>query len=272
MLSADEDYSPFYPCKLPFIVNNTSSMTIFQNLIFVLLLSSSTLLSTVSSFSNDVLTRNTNYLSRSTATTNTQLHVDFLKSLFSQPSSSSSTEVQNLKQELYTICNTSYGKSTPQIKSQIQSLITQLSQSNPTRNTATSNLLQREWIVLWTSEKEINWFIDNGISTCITQTLSGGTRLENWILFTNGGGFGVVGTISVDDNDAVSSNSVEKGGNNNIIRTQFKFNSAKLDLGKWGTYNFPPIGNGWFDTVYLDEELRIDLNSRDDILICKSSL
>ena len=87
-----------------------------------------------------------------------------------------------------------------------------------------------------------------------------------------GGGFGVVGTISVDDNDAISSNSVEKGDNNNIIRTQFKFNSAKLDLGKWGTYNFPPIGNGWFDTVYLDEELRIDLNSRNDILISKSSL
>jgi hypothetical protein len=133
-------------------------------------------------------------------------------------------------------------------------------------------LLQREWIVLWTSEKEINWFIDNGISTCITQTLSDGARLENWIPFVKGGGFGVVGTISVDDNDAVSSNSVEKGDNNNIIRTQFKFNSAKLDLGKWGTYNFPPIGNGWFDTVYLDEELRIDLNSRDDILICKSGM
>ena len=248
-------------------------MIVFLNLIFVLLLSSSTLLSTVSSFSNEVLTRNTNYLRRSTATTTTQLHVDFLKSLFSPPSSSSSssTEVQNLKQELYTICNNSYGKSTPQIQSQIQSLITQLRQVNPTRNTAKSNLLQREWIVLWTSEKEINWFIDNGISTCITQTLSGGTSLENWIPFTNGGGFGVVGTISVDDNDAVSSNSVEKG-DNNIIRTQFKFNSAKLDLGKWGTYNFPPIGNGWFDTVYLDEELRIDLNSRNDILICKSGM
>lgn len=92
--------------------------------------------------------------------------------------------------------------------------------------------------------------------------------LENWIPFVKGGGFGVVGTISVDDN-AVGSGSAEEG-DNNIIRTQFKFNSAKLDLGKWGTYNFPPIGNGWFDTVYLDEELRIDLNSRDDILICKS--
>jgi hypothetical protein len=247
-------------------------MTVFLNLIFALLLSSSTLLSTVSSFSNEVSTRNTNYLSRSTATTTTQLHVDFLKSLFSQPSSPSpSSEVQNLKQELYTICNTSYGKCTPQIQSQIQSLITQLSQYNPTRSTAKSNLLQREWIVLWTSEKEINWFIDNGISTCITQTLSGGTSLENWIPFVKGGGFGVTGTISVDDNDAGSSNSVERG-DNNIIRTQFKFNSAKLDLGKWGTYNFPPIGNGWFDTVYLDEELRIDLNSRDDILICKSGM
>lgn len=49
-------------------------------------------------------------------------------------------------------------------------------------------------------------------------------------------------------------------------RTNFKFQSATLDLG-WFKFNIPPIGEGWFDTVYLDEDLRVDINSRDDILI-----
>jgi len=67
----------------------------------------------------------------------------------------------------------------------------------------------------------------------------------------------VTGELSVPEN------SDELG-----IRTNFKFTAASLDLGRWGKYNLPPVGEGWFDTVYLDEELRIDTNSRNDILIC----
>ena len=55
-----------------------------------------------------------------------------------------------------------------------------------------------------------------------------------------------------------------------LMRTNFKFKNASLDLGRWGEYNFPPVGEGWFDTIYLDEGLRIDTNSRDDILICRA--
>ena len=51
-------------------------------------------------------------------------------------------------------------------------------------------------------------------------------------------------------------------------RTAFEFDTATLDLAKWGSYNFPPVGEGWFDTIYLDDSLRVDTNSRDDILIC----
>jgi len=82
--------------------------------------------------------------------------------------------------------------------------------------------------------------------------------LENNIPFVNGGGFGVTGQIRVDE---------ESEG---LLRTNFKFMNAKLDLGRWGSYNFPPVGEGWFDTIYLDEDLRIDTNSRDDILICRT--
>jgi len=102
--------------------------------------------------------------------------------------------------------------------------------------------------------------LEKGISTRIEQRLSDGKVLENWIPFVRGGGFGVTGSIQPAVNDSGSSDG---------LRTEFKFQKAELDIGKWGTYNFPPLGEGWFDTVYLDEELRIDLNSRNDILICR---
>ena len=73
------------------------------------------------------------------------------------------------------------------------------------------------------------------------------------IEFRNGGGLSVAGILEKDDNISV--------------RTNFKFTSAKLDLG-FASFSIPPVGEGWFDTIYLDEKLRIDKNSRDDILIC----
>jgi hypothetical protein len=56
-----------------------------------------------------------------------------------------------------------------------------------------------------------------------------------------GGGFGVTGLIGVNE---------EREGS---MRTTFKFERATLNLGRWGEYSFPPVGEGWFDTVYLDD-------------------
>lgn len=105
----------------------------------------------------------------------------------------------------------------------------------------------------WTTEKEINVFKDWGISGTISQTIDG-SLLENLIPFRRGGSFEVKGRLSIPSPDD--------------IRTEFEFESATLDFGKWGSYTLPPIGKGWFDTVYLDDDLRVDINSRDDILIC----
>ncbi len=105
---------------------------------------------------------------------------------------------------------------------------------------------------MWTTEKEINFFNDLGISNGnITQTIEGSV-LENFIPFQRGGGLGVRGALTI-------------GG---TLRTNFEFVTATLDLGSFGTYSLPPVGKGWFDTIYLDDELRIDTNSRNDILIC----
>ena len=56
----------------------------------------------------------------------------------------------------------------------------------------------------------------------------------------------------------------------NPLRTDFEFTTAKLDCGVSfiPVLDLPPVGKGWFDTVYLDDELRVDTNSRNDILIC----
>jgi len=105
---------------------------------------------------------------------------------------------------------------------------------------------------IWTTEKEINFFLENGLSDSISQTINGSV-LKNSIPFKNGGEFGVSGTLSIPDPEGV--------------RTEFEFKAATLDLG-WFKFNLPPVGKGWFDTIYLDEELRVDINSRDDILIC----
>jgi hypothetical protein len=106
---------------------------------------------------------------------------------------------------------------------------------------------------IWTTEKEINFFLDGGWATEVSQTIHG-SQLENMIPFTRGGSLGVAGTLAVADAAG--------------MRTAFQFDSATLDLGRWGKYTLPPVGAGWFDTLYLDGELRVDINSRDDILIC----
>jgi hypothetical protein len=58
----------------------------------------------------------------------------------------------------------------------------------------------------------------------------------------------------------------------NPLRTDFEFTTATLDLG-WKVVpvlNIPPVGKGWFDTIYLDNDFRVDINSRDDLLVCRA--
>ena len=107
------------------------------------------------------------------STTTTQLHssssfnLNFLETLFAPlnniKKSQQQQEIQSLKQQLYTICQTNYGKNTPSIRQDIESLITQLQPYNNNNNPTTFKLLQSKWIVLWTSEKEINFFMTMSI-------------------------------------------------------------------------------------------------------------
>jgi len=157
-------------------------------------------------------------------------------------------ERERLKADLLNTCRQ------PKVKrAQVEEKIAALVPFSPTKNSAASPLLQKEWILTWTTEKEINFFLDFGIASEVSQTIKG-RELGNLIAFERGGCLSVSGTLTVSEDAA--------------IRTEFKFDKATLDLAKWGTYEFPPVGEGWFDTIYLDGTLRVDTNSRDDILIC----
>jgi hypothetical protein len=108
---------------------------------------------------------------------------------------------------------------------------------------------------VWTTEKEINIFLNNGWASEITQTIQGSSLQNNIPFVRDCGFFAVAGSLATPD---------ARG-----IRTEFVFETATLQLGPLGPLTLPPIGKGWFDTVYLDDDLRIDTNSRDDILICE---
>jgi PAP_fibrillin len=177
-------------------------------------------------------------------------------------SARSSSKVRQLKTELLQACSSiGGGGRTNKERDTIESLINELAPLPPTTATASSPKLQKCWKVLWTTEKAINFFLENGLSTEITQTITAEGKLENVIPFVRGEGgasFEVARTVSA----------LDRAG----VRTNFAFTSAVLDLGrKWGTYRLPPVGSGWFDTLYLDVELRIDRNSRNDILSCTAA-
>jgi len=168
--------------------------------------------------------------------------------------------VDELKKALLTECRSNNGKNN---RAEIEVLIQQLKDIRPIDGTAMSPLLQKEWLLVWTTEKEINLFIDWKISGDITQTIQNNV-LTNDIQFQKGGSLSVIGSLG----EVTNTDSDDENNSNSLIRTNFEFESATLDLAKWGSYDFPPLGKGWFDTVFLDEELRVDMNSRDDILIC----
>jgi hypothetical protein len=122
--------------------------------------------------------------------------------------------------------------------------------------------LDRTWYLVWTTEKEINLFLDKGWSNRISQQISSSnSTIVNTIPFVNDNGyFGVKGRIFRTSDDP-------------MIRTQFAFETATLQLNRFAwlpTLTIPPVGKGWFDTVYLDSNFRVDRNSRNDILICQS--
>ncbi|KAG9452287.1 hypothetical protein H6P81_005191 [Aristolochia fimbriata] len=120
----------------------------------------------------------------------------------------------------------------------------------------TGSSLSATWRLLWTTEKEQLFIIKNanffGTETGdVLQVIDVERRLlNNVITFPPDGVFFVRSTI-----DIVSRQ-----------RVNFKFTSAVLRGKNW-EFPLPPYGQGWFETVYLDDEIRVVKDIRNDYLV-----
>ena len=122
------------------------------------------------------------------------------------------------------------------------------------------NKINGDWELLWTTEKETLFFIQNGLFgnavSGIVQSINvKDEALNNLIKFKNGSEFSVKGKINVDLKER--------------RRVNFKFTSASLLVPPFPKLSIPPIGKGWFDNVYVNDLYRLSKDIRGDYLVSK---
>lgn len=127
----------------------------------------------------------------------------------------------------------------------------------PMAEPARSDLLTGEWELRWTDEKEVNFAVGKGLFGLpwmrTYQSIDvPGRRLVNVIEFEQGGELRVGSSIVPDPYDG----------------TRFNFVFGECTL-KWRDFcvPLPPVGRGWGELLYLDEEMRIQRDIRGDLLV-----
>ncbi len=144
-------------------------------------------------------------------------------------------------------------------------LMRELSELNPTADPASSPSLAATWDVVWTTESELLFLTDSGLFglpctgtyQTITRNADGTSSLANEIEFeAEDGGVGRLSVGSTCERAAA-------GG-----RVDFRFESCGL---RWRQLKLPlpPVGTGWFEVTYLDDELRLARDSRGDYQVCR---
>ena len=130
---------------------------------------------------------------------------------------------------------------------------------NPTSNPARSPLFSGEWECLWTTEKEINFLVGSGLfgekwKRSYQVIDVPGNNLENYILFENESDLSVGSTIKPDPNQG--------------SRFDIRFETASL---KWKGFkvNLPPVGSGWGELLYLDQDIRLQRDIRGDLILAQ---
>ncbi|KAK3241264.1 hypothetical protein CYMTET_48953 [Cymbomonas tetramitiformis] len=124
----------------------------------------------------------------------------------------------------------------------------------------TESGLDSAWKLLWTTEKETCFLLQKGI-------FGVGPAGESYqvIDVENGSLQNIIEFGKQEEKDSVfqvdSSLSVTSER-----RCTFKFRAAALQTPSF-RIPFPPVGQGWFDTVYMDEEIRCAKDVRGDVLI-----
>ena len=136
-------------------------------------------------------------------------------------------------------------------------LLVELPALRPMADPARSDLLTGEWELRWTDEKEVIFAVANGlfglpwIRTYQSIDVPGG-RLVNVIEFEEGGELRVGSSIAPDPTDGA--------------RFNFVFGECTL---RWRDLRvpLPPVGRGWGELLYLDEEMRIQRDIRGDLVL-----
>jgi hypothetical protein len=140
----------------------------------------------------------------------------------------------------------------------VRTLMTQIGES---RKGDQRLALPGQWELVYTTEKEVNFFRTSwpfAKVSSITQNLDPYTTeiINNSISFEGGGEFLVTGEVFPVDGDS------------EYDRVAFKFEGAVAK--GWGKeLKLPPVGAGWFDTMFCDEEYRLSQDSRGDWSVFK---
>uniref|UniRef100_A0A6N2MS25 Plastid lipid-associated protein/fibrillin conserved domain-containing protein n=1 Tax=Salix viminalis TaxID=40686 RepID=A0A6N2MS25_SALVM len=120
----------------------------------------------------------------------------------------------------------------------------------------TEDSLSATWRLLWTTEKEQLFIIEKAPlfgtqAGDVLQVIDVEKRtLNNVITFPPDGVFFVRSSIEVASSQ----------------RVNFRFTSAVL-RGKSWEIPLPPFGQGWFESVYIDEDIRVVKDIRGDYLV-----
>ncbi|XP_076917688.1 putative plastid-lipid-associated protein 11, chloroplastic isoform X2 [Bidens hawaiensis] len=120
----------------------------------------------------------------------------------------------------------------------------------------TNTSLSGTWRLLWTTEKEQLFIIKNaGVfgteAGDVLQVIDVENKsLNNVITFPPDGVFFVRSDVDIASSQ----------------RVNFRFTSAVL-RGKGWELPLPPFGQGWFDSVYLDDDIRVAKDIRGDYLV-----
>lgn len=134
---------------------------------------------------------------------------------------------------------------------EIPRLIDLLSVTAPPRDV--KSLLDASYRVLWTTEAELNALADRPSCTGAFQKIRG-SSLVNLIDFEDGAFLSVTSSCTppTDDN-----------------RVRFSFEACRAGLGNGFQFSLPPVGSGYFDVVYIDDDLRVSKDSRGDLQVAE---
>lgn len=151
------------------------------------------------------------------------------------------------------ISSTSKNPNDPETQEEIKALMVSISES---RQGDQRKNLPGQWELIFTTEKEVNFFKTSwpfASVSDIVQDLDLYNResIDNSINFEGGGKFAVTGTAKAIDGDS------------KYDRVGFEFTSAVITA--WDrTFQLPPVGSGWFDTMYCDDSYRLSQDVRGD--------